>query len=59
MGHKITMSGLVALCGLALLVQHVIEPDPNYSGDHLIAGLLMLTAAAIVWCMPSEGNKKA
>ncbi len=56
MRHKITMSGLVTLCGLALLVHHVIEPDPNYSGDHLIAVLLMLAAAAIVWFVPSEGN---
>jgi len=53
--HKITMSGLLALCGLALLVQHVIEPDPHYSGgDHLVAGALMLTAAVIVWFLPSK-----
>jgi hypothetical protein len=48
------MSGLLALCGLALLVQHVIEPDPHYSGDHLVAGALMLTAAVIVWFLPSS-----
>ncbi len=52
--HKITMSGLIALCGLALLVQYVFEPDPAYTGAHLIAGLLMLTLAVIVWCLPSE-----
>ena len=52
--HKITMSGLVALCGLALMVQHVLEPDPNYTGDHLIAGIVMLALAVIVWSLSSE-----
>ncbi len=52
------MSGLVALCGLALLVQYVLERDPNYSGGHSTAGLLMLVAAAIVWYLPSETNNE-
>src|SRR5215471_3188854 len=40
--HKITMSGLLALCGLAL--QHVAELGSNFTGDHLIAGALMLVS---------------
>jgi len=43
MKHKITMSGLLALCGLAL--QHVAELGSNFTGDHLIAGALMLTCS--------------
>jgi hypothetical protein len=46
--HKITMSCLRALCGLALLVQHVAELGSNFTGDHLVAGALMLTAAVMV-----------
>jgi hypothetical protein len=38
MRHKITMSGLLALCGLALLVQHVAELGSNFHGDNLVAG---------------------
>jgi hypothetical protein len=58
--HKITMSGLLALCGLALLVQHVadLRTGSNFHGDHLVAGALMLTLAVIVWCLPSEPNKE-
>jgi hypothetical protein len=52
------MSGLIALCGLALLVQHVAERGSNFTGDHLVAGALMLTVAVIVWCLPSEPNKE-
>ena len=51
------MSGLLAFCGLALLVQHVADLGSNFHGDHLVAGALMLTAAIIVWCMPSEPDK--
>ena len=54
MWHKITMSGLLALCGLALLVQHVAETGSNFTGDHLVAGALMLGLAVIVWCVPSK-----
>jgi hypothetical protein len=52
------MSGLIALCGLALLVEHVAELGSNFQGDHLVAGALMLTLAVIVWCLPSEPNKE-
>jgi Na+-translocating ferredoxin:NAD+ oxidoreductase RnfD subunit len=52
--HKITMSGLLALCGLALLVQHVAERGRNDTGDHLVAGALMLMAAVIVWFLPAQ-----
>jgi hypothetical protein len=52
--HKITMSGLLALCGLALLVQHVVELGSNFTGNHLAAGALMLGLAVIVWCVPSK-----
>src|SRR5262249_20749379 len=48
------MSGLLALCGLALLVQHVAERGSNFHGSHLAAGALMLTVAVIVWFLPSE-----
>jgi len=51
--HKIIKSGLLALCGLALLVQHVFDRAPE-AGNHLVAGALMLTAAVIVWYLPSE-----
>jgi hypothetical protein len=47
------MSGLLALCGLALLVQHVAELNLNFTGDHLVAGILIFTAAVIVWFLPS------
>jgi hypothetical protein len=48
--HKLTMSGLLALCGFALLAQHAVTPDSsNVQGDHLVAGLLMLTTVVIVW----------
>ena len=58
MRHKITMSGLLALCGLALLVQHVAELGSNFTGNHLAAGVIMLTAAVIVWFLPvqTEGD---
>jgi hypothetical protein len=58
MRHKITMSGLLTLCGLALLVQHVSDRGSNFTGDHLVAGLLMLTGAVLVWCLPSQANKE-
>ena len=58
MWHKITMSGLLALCGLALLVQHVVELGSNFMGDHLVAGALMLTAAVIVWFLPSYPERE-
>jgi hypothetical protein len=51
------MSGLLALCGLALLVQHVVEPDPNIGG-HLIPGVIMLALAVMVWCLSPEPNKE-
>jgi uncharacterized membrane protein len=48
MTHKrLTMVGLVALCGLALLVQHVFAADPN-TETHLIPGIVMLATAVIV-----------
>jgi uncharacterized membrane protein len=53
---KTLMGGLVALCALALLVQHVLEPDPNYTVAHLIAGLVMLMVAVIVWCVPTGSS---
>jgi hypothetical protein len=56
--HKITMTGLLALCGLALLVQHIAGRDPNFRGGHLIAGVLMLALALIVWFLPSEPNRE-
>jgi hypothetical protein len=43
---------LLALCGWALLLQHVFDLDP-FTGDHLVAGALMLTTAVIVWFLPS------
>jgi hypothetical protein len=52
------MSGLLTLCGLALLVQHVSDRGSNFTGDHLVAGLLMLTGAVLVWCLPSQANKE-
>jgi hypothetical protein len=55
--HKRTiMGGLVALCGLALLVQHVFERS-NFHGDYLLAGIVMLAVAVIVWCVPFEDTK--
>ena len=54
MRHKITMSRLLALCGLLLLVQHEAELGANTTGDHLVAVALMLTAAVIVWFLPSK-----
>jgi hypothetical protein len=58
MRYKLTMSGLIALCALALLVQHVAERGSNFHGDDLVAGALMLTLAVIVWCLPYEPNKE-
>jgi len=55
---KITISGLLALCGLALLAQHVAELGSNFHGDHLVAGALMLMLAVIVWFPPPESNQK-
>ena len=52
------MGGLVALCGLALLVQHVAELGSNFHGDHLLAGIVMLAVAVIVWCVPFENTKE-
>ena len=52
------MSGLLALCGLVLLVQHVADRDSNFTGDHLVAALLMLTGAVLVWCLPSQANEE-
>ena len=60
MADKIIKSGLVALCGLALLVQHIFDQrllaGDNLvgTGDNLVAEVLMLTAAVVVWCLPSE-----
>jgi len=51
------MSGLMALCGLALLLQHLYDLQP-FTGDHLVAGGLLLGMAVIVWCVPSEANKE-
>jgi len=52
------MSVLLALCGLALLIQHVAElrSGSNFQGDHLVAGVLMLALAVIVWFLPPESN---
>ena len=47
------MSGLLALCSLALLAEHFYGREP-FTGDQLIAGVLMLTLAAVVWLLPSE-----
>jgi hypothetical protein len=55
--HKIIISGLMALCSVALLAQHVAELGSNYHGDHLFAGVLMLTLATLVW-LPSEPDKE-
>jgi hypothetical protein len=54
----LTMSGLLALCGLALLAQHVADLGSNFHGDHLFAGALMLMLAVIVRFLPSEPHKK-
>jgi hypothetical protein len=51
------MGGLVALCGLALLVQHVFERS-DFHGDHLLAGIVMLGVAVIVWCVSFEDTKE-
>jgi hypothetical protein len=59
MRHKrAIMSGLVALCGLVLLAEHVSDLGSNFTGDHLAAGLIMLAVAVIVWFLPSEANKE-
>jgi hypothetical protein len=59
MRHKRTiMAGLVALCGLALLVQHVSELGSDFAGNHLAAGIVMLAVAAIVWYLPAEENEE-
>jgi hypothetical protein len=52
------MSGLVALCGLVLLAEHVSDLGSNFTGDHLAAGIIMLAVAVIVWFLPSEANKE-
>jgi hypothetical protein len=52
------MSGLLAFCGLALLIKHVVELGANYTGDHLVAGVLMLALAIIVWCVPPEADEE-
>ena len=57
MWHKIAMSGLLALCGLALLVQHVAELGSNFTGNHLVAGALMLAIAVIIWFLPSKPKR--
>jgi hypothetical protein len=56
--RKRTLAGLVALCGLALLVEHAADRGLNDTGNHLAAGVVMLTAAVIVWCMPTEPYKE-
>jgi Na+-translocating ferredoxin:NAD+ oxidoreductase RnfD subunit len=56
--HKINMSALLALCGLALLAQHVGELGTNFTGDHLIAGALMLMAVLIVLFLPSQPEEE-
>jgi hypothetical protein len=58
MRRKITMSGLLALCGLALLAQHVTELGSNFTGNHLAAGVIMLALAVIVWCLPSQPEEE-
>ena len=55
--HKITMSVLLVLCGLALLVEHLYDLEP-FTGDHLVAGGLMLALAVIVLCLPSESQPR-
>jgi hypothetical protein len=52
------MAGLVALCGLALLVQHVSELGSDFAGNHLAAAIVLLAVAVIVWCLPAEENKE-
>ena len=52
------MAGLVALCGLALLVQHVSELGSDFAGNHLGAAIVLLAVAVIVWCLPAEENKE-
>jgi hypothetical protein len=52
--RKTKIGGLLALFGLALLVQHVAELGSNFHGDHLFGGVLMLALAMIVWFMPSK-----
>jgi ATP-dependent DNA ligase len=49
---------LAKLVHRPLLAQHVTELGSNFHGDHLVAGALMLTLAAIVWCLPSQPNKE-
>jgi hypothetical protein len=59
MRHKRTiMGGLVALCGLALLVEHVSYLGSDFTGDHLIAGIVLLVVAVIIWCVPSEAPEE-
>jgi hypothetical protein len=43
---------------LALLVEHAADHGLNDTGNHLVAGVVMLTAAVIVWCMPTEPYKE-
>ena len=52
------MSGLLALCGLALLAQHVAELGSYFHGDHLVGGALMLMLAVIIWFLPPESKQK-
>jgi hypothetical protein len=56
--RKRTLAGLVVLFGLALIVEHVANLGSNFTGDHLVAGLVMLTAAVIVCYLPSEPYKE-
>jgi hypothetical protein len=41
------------------LIQHVAEirSGSNFQGDHLVAGVLMLALAVIVWFLPPEPSK--
>jgi glucose dehydrogenase len=56
--RKRTLAGLVALCGLALLVEHAADHGLNDTGYHLVAGVVMLMAAVIVWCLPTDPYKE-
>jgi hypothetical protein len=37
-------------------LQHVFERS-NFHGDHLLAGIVMLGVAVIVWCVPFERHQ--
>jgi hypothetical protein len=43
---------------LGASAKDVAELGSNFTGDHLVAGALMLTVAVIVWCLPSEPNNE-